>query len=144
MGLQEILPSAGSLAGGVCAGLGWVLWIDGVVGAYTEFGLAVNGAYWIPGMLQMLSLLMVNAINWSLLTDDAFDEGISARVKLFVFVAFVFAFSGLFGALWILVSELNGASDSPGGGDAGLKCLLQNLFLFAGSLLFRIGRTKEE
>ena len=69
----------------------------------------MNGVHWLPGILQTLALFMVNVINWSALTEDAFmDEGRGAKVaKCWIFTSFVFAFSGLIGAIWILVAESN-------------------------------------
>ena len=49
MGLAEALPSLGSCGAGLLFGIAWLIWIDGVAYAGTEFGQAVNGAYWVPG-----------------------------------------------------------------------------------------------
>ena len=107
MGLVEALPSLGSCAAGILFGAAWLVWIDGVAFAAHE-GYGVNGVHWLPGILQTLALFMVNVINWSALTEDAFmDEGRGAKVKCWIFTSFVFAFSGLIGAIWILVAESN-------------------------------------
>lgn len=81
---METVPwaSVGSLSGGLLFGIGWMLWVDGVSAAHAEYGKDVNGAYWIPGVLQTISLLMVNAINWQVLSDSGLgDDGVAARVK---------------------------------------------------------------
>ena len=76
MGLGEAVPSIGSCVAGLLFGTAWLLWIDGVAFAATEYGEAVNGAYWVPGTLQTIGLIMVNVINWGLLTDDSMmDDG---------------------------------------------------------------------
>ena len=107
MSVSEALPSVGSLVAGFLFGIAWLVWIDGVAFAAHE-GYGVNGVHWLPGILQTLALFMVNVINWSALTEDAFmDEGRGAKVKCWIFTSFVFAFSGLIGAIWILVAESN-------------------------------------
>ena len=76
MGLGEAVPSIGSCVAGLLFGTAWLLWIDGVAFAAIEYGEAVNGAYWVPGTLQTIGLIMVNVINWGLLTDDSMmDDG---------------------------------------------------------------------
>mmetsp|Transcript_1955 Transcript_1955/g.4190 ORF Transcript_1955/g.4190 Transcript_1955/m.4190 type:complete len:149 (-) Transcript_1955:254-700(-) len=146
MELREAVPSMGSLGGGLLFGVGWLLWIDGVCGQYADYGQSVNGALWIPGILQTIALFMVNVINWGLLTDDPFDDSVSSRVKCWVFSSFMLAFSGLFGAIWVFIAaHAHESSDGlRSNTDAALRCLLQNLFVFAGSLLFRVVRTKDD
>lgn len=145
MGLGEALPSIGSCVAGLLFGTAWLLWIDGVAFAATEYGEAVNGAYWVPGTLQTIGLIMVNVINWSLLTDDSMmdDGGVAGKAKAWVVLAFVLCFSGLIGSVWILVQEMQQPSWDAGGGavDTAVRCLLQNLFLFGSSLPAKLTRT---
>ena len=117
------------------------MWIDGIAFAGTQ-GQSVDGAYWIPGILQTVSLLMVNIINWDVLSGEGMlDDGGSMRARLWVFVSFVFAFGGLIGSTWILIQEIN----TPSGVVApAFRGLLQNLFIFGSSLLFRLCRLKSD
>jgi len=71
-----------------------------------------RGCGQVPGLLQTLSLVMVNVLNWGMLSDDAaFDtENSAAIAKCWVFSAFVVAFSGVIGAVWIMVNENNAPS----------------------------------
>ena len=124
--------------------MSWLLWIDGVSFAGQEYGKGVDGAYWIPGILQTLSLLMINVINWEVISGDLFDEGANMKARVWVFVSFCFAFGGLIGAVWILVQEINAPSWERGSTQPALMGLLQNLFIFAASLLFRICRIKSD
>mgnify|MGYP006135283509 CR=1 FL=1 len=142
MGLAEALPSLGSSVAGLLFGIAWLVWIDGVAYAKTEYDYTVNGAFWIPGILQTIGLLMVNIINWGMLTEESFmgDDGVASKVKAWVFVSFVFSFSGLIGAVWILVQEIQRGGEV----EPATRGLLQNLFLFGSSLLFRIVRTSGE
>ena len=144
MGLGvEAVPSIGSCVAGLLFGTAWLLWIDGVAFAGAEYGQAVNGAYWIPGILQTIGFFGVNLINWSLMTDESMmdEEGVAGKVKAWVFVSFVFCFSGLIGAVWILVQEMQHPSWEAGAVDTAVRCLLQNCLLFGSSLLFRAVRT---
>ena len=104
--------------------------------------MSVDGTYWIPGILQTASLFMVNAINWEVMSGEGMlDDGGVLRARLWVFVSFVLAFGGLIGAIWILIQEMN---RSGGVVEPALKGLLQNLFIFASSLLFRMCRIKAD
>ena len=144
MGLGEAVPSIGSCVAGLLFGTAWLLWIDGVAFAATEYGEAVNGAYWVPGTLQTIGLIMVNVINWGLLTDDSMmdDGAVAGKAKAWVVVAFVLCFSGVIGSVWILVQEMQHPSWDAGGGavDTAVRCLLQNLFLFGSSLPAKLTR----
>ena len=138
------MPSIGSCVAGLLFGTAWLLWIDGVAFAATEYGEAVNGAYWVPGTLQTIGLIMVNVINWGLLTDDSMmdDGAVAGKAKAWVVVAFVLCFSGVIGSVWILVQEMQHPSWDAGGGaaDTAVRCLLQNLFLFGSSLPAKLTR----
>mmetsp|Transcript_69917 Transcript_69917/g.116115 ORF Transcript_69917/g.116115 Transcript_69917/m.116115 type:complete len:155 (-) Transcript_69917:473-937(-) len=143
--LKEAAPTAGSICGGVLFGIGWLLWIDGVVTASTDYGMSISFGFWLPGLLQTMALFMVNVINWSLLSgDDPLDEGIGAKVKCWVFFSFVLAFTGLISSSWILIAAAQSPSSDEASFGPALRVMLQNLFVFAGSLLFRIMRTTED
>ena len=92
--------SVGSLLGGLLFGTAWLLWIDGVSSSHAEFGHSTHFSFWIPGVLQTLSLVMVNVINWQVLTESAGlgDDGVAAKGKCWVFFSFMLAFSGIIGA----------------------------------------------
>ncbi|KAG8459373.1 hypothetical protein KFE25_013009 [Diacronema lutheri] len=139
------VASIGSLAAGLLFGIGWYVWIDGCAWASHVHGYNVNGAYWVPGLLQTLSLVMVNVLNWGMLSDDAaFDtENSAAIAKCWVFSAFVVAFSGVIGAVWIMVNE-NNAPSGEGSMWPAVAGLLQNVFIFLGSLIFRFARMQQE
>ena len=148
--MGELAASAGSVGAGLLFGIGWLIWIDGVVSASVEHGHSVHGAWWIPGIFQTASLVMVNLVNWSLLSEDTFgDESVGARVKCWVFLAFLLAFGGLIGAVWILVAEANSNSSTSmvwerGAAGAALAGITQNCCIFFGSLLFRCVRRSED
>ena len=88
---------------------------------------------------------MVNVIDWSALTEDSFmdDGGVVGKVKAWVFVSFVLSSSGMIWSIWILGSEVNHPS-YEGAVEPAVRGLLQNVFLFGSSLLFRAVRTNAE
>jgi len=137
--------AVGALAaagGGVLFASGWLVWIDGVAAAANDYGFGTPGADWVPGILQTVALLMVNAITWSAMADGGFDDSVAQKVKAWVFVSFVFAFSGLIASTYILVRESNSPT-APGSHDSAVRGLLQNLLIFGSSLLFRAGRLSD-
>ena len=60
---QEAFPSIGSTVAGILFGVSWLLWIDAISFSAKEYNQAVDGAYWIPGILQTISLFMINFIH---------------------------------------------------------------------------------
>ena len=145
---REALATVGSVVAGLLFGIGWFVWFDAIAQASVLFGHGVRGSYWIPGLMQTFSLIMVNIINWALVTEDSFgDEGVSSRIKCWLFFSFMLAFGGLIGGVWVTVQETNMPSwDELGGGSTGPAwgCLWQNLLIFASSLVFRGVRTSED
>lgn len=140
-----MISSLGSSFGGLLFGISWMLWIDGVAYAKVHHGQAVNGVYWIPGVLQTVALVMVNVISWAALTGDGLlEEGGGCFVRLWAFVAFVLAFGGIISSAWILVNEMNDPSWGEGSVEPAIRGLLQNLFIFTASLLFRLTRLKAD
>lgn len=141
--MQEgVAGSLGAITGGVLFATGWLLWIDGVASAHSVYGYSTGAAEWVPGVLQTIALLMVNVISWSAMTDGGFDDSLAKKVKAWVFLSFVFAFSGLIAAIYIVVREVNYPSAVGSSGPA-TRGLLQNLLIFIGSLAFRVGRLSD-
>ena len=148
---EGLAASAGSVAAGLLFGIGWLAWIDGIVTASVEHGTSVSGAWWIPGLFQTVALVMVNLVDWSLLSEDSFgDDAVAARVKCLVFVAFLLAFCGLIGATWILIAEASSPEAAEtswsdrGSAGAALAGVTQNCCIFFGSLLFRCVRRSDD
>ena len=174
MGLEEAAPTACSLAAGARArahaqaarafalahaaaaatrartgllfGISWLLFIDGVAFANAEYGRHVSGAHYIPGLMQTLSLAMLNTVNWESVSgeDSLADDGAGRLGKAWVFVAFCCGFGGLIGSSWILVQELASPAWPAGSGEPAVKGFFQNVLCFGASLLFRASRTKAD
>lgn len=73
------------------------------------------------------------------MSDVGFDDSLAKKVKAWVFLSFVFAFSGLIAATYILIREMNSPSGDGSSGPA-TRGMLQNVLIFVGSLAFRAGR----
>lgn len=143
---MEHLPSFASLSAGLFFGLAWLLWVDGVAFSATEYGRGVDGTFYIPGILSTLGLLMLNVVRWEAVTEDysLMEDANGAVAKCWVFTAFCLSFGGLIGGVWILVKEVNQPDWEAGSVSVAVRVLLQNLFIFAASLIFRIARIKAD
>jgi len=168
------VASCGSYLSGIIVAIGWYVFLDALLEARTQCitwgpgdtfnpsnctevhqnpnlvappGL-VSGAYWVPGILGTLGTVMLNLISWEAVTDDsAFGDGVSAKAKMWVFVALVLMFCSLGGAIWVLVSDLQFKGKVMKDGhqlDAyhfgGVAVLVQCALLFVGGVLFRAVR----
>ena len=126
------VATVGSALGGIICAIGWYVWMAILLlpshnDKYIWDCNAVNvtadqfvapcevstGAYWAPGILMTLGVVMLNMIRWTALGDDMSmgDDGVATKAKLFVGVCFVIMFCSLGGGVWILVQ----ARDAPGG-----------------------------
>merc|ERR1712046_97062 len=101
---------------------------------------AVNGAHYIPGIMSTIALFMLNLIHWEAVSESysLMEDGGGAIAKCWVFSAFCLSFGGLIGGIWILVDEMNHPDWEAGSVSVTVRGLLQNLMIFASSLLFRV------
>lgn len=98
----------------------------------------VSGAYWVPGILGTLGLVMVNCISWEAVTGDgAFDDGVAAKAKCWVLFAMIFLFCSMGAAIWLFAADSQTANAYTWGGTA---MLVQSLMIFASAILFRVSR----
>mmetsp|Transcript_7402 Transcript_7402/g.14825 ORF Transcript_7402/g.14825 Transcript_7402/m.14825 type:complete len:172 (+) Transcript_7402:43-558(+) len=158
--------TVGSVIGGAVCSIGWYVWIamlllpshndsyvwdckaqnitDDQYIAPCEFS---SGAYWAPGLLMTLGVIMLNIIKWTSLGDDMSmgDDSVATKAKVYVGVCFVIMFCSLGGGVWIVVQD--GArlqDDDTVWVGPGIAVLVQCVCLFLGGLIFRIVRRKEE
>jgi hypothetical protein len=75
--MREALPSLCSLLAGLLFGVGWLIWIDAVAFARTEYAQLVDGAHYIPGLLSTCSLVMLNIVQWESVSEgeSLLEEG---------------------------------------------------------------------
>lgn len=136
-GLSARGAALASAVAGVLFATGWLLWVDAVAAANYEYGFIVDNGWWAPGVLQTISLVMVNVINWNLVSDPDFES--ATAIRAWVFVSFVCAFSGIIASLWILIGENDAVAKRPA-----WRQLEQGALIFLSSLLFRASRTSTD
>jgi len=136
------IASIGTAASGVLCAVGWYTFIGFLLEASNQPTVdgVKSGAYWAPGILMSLGLVMLNIIKWEAVTDDGGlgGDGPGVKAKAWVTVAFVIMFCALGGAAWILVQDLQDHNTEWKGAAWGV--LIQNLCIFFAGLLFRIVR----
>ncbi|KAI9206683.1 uncharacterized protein BJ171DRAFT_496585 [Polychytrium aggregatum] len=146
-------PSRKELAGyaaGALFAFGWWAFIDGVVYASTREPSLPNEIRfedYVPGILSTLSLIIVNLIDSSALNGDEFSFGNSNsayKARLCAFMGIAMALGALGGAVGITVVKyvLTGME-----GDAfyfGYSVIVQNVLIFASSMVLWFGRNSAE
>lgn len=91
----------------------------------------------------MIKLIIFNVIS-QINGDVAFSGGcLEARgARIWIFVGFVLGFAAIIAAVWIMVatfSDKNEFSKWPP-----VSLLLQNVFIFLSSLVYKFGRSEEQ
>ena len=134
----DVQTAAAALAG-VLLATGWLLFADGCATVNRDYGFQVPGSWYLPGILQTLSLFMINVVNWESVSDPDFEA--KNQIRSWVFTAFVFAFSGIIASSWILITE--SLDDDSIAKQPAWKAFEQNLLIFLGSLAFRAARVTD-
>uniref|UniRef100_A0A069DPH9 Putative conserved plasma membrane protein n=1 Tax=Panstrongylus megistus TaxID=65343 RepID=A0A069DPH9_9HEMI len=132
-----------SLVAGLLFFTGWWLTID----ANATHSDSFHGAYHVCGIIGTLSLFMINSVSSLQMQGDTFAmQGgwIGPRgARLWLFVGFVLGFAAVIASCWILFSEFIGNTKEKDSLWVGTALFLQNLFIFAGSLVFKFGRVED-
>jgi hypothetical protein len=138
------VASVGSAIAGIVCAIGWYVWMAILLlpshnDNYVWDCNAVNvtkdqyvapcevsaGAYWAPGILMTLGVVMLNMIRWTALGDDMSmgDDNVATKAKVYVGVCFVIMFCSLGGGVWIIVQARVPPSEGAGlgGGRASLS-----------------------
>mgnify|MGYP000655904980 CR=1 FL=1 len=88
-------------------GTGW--WIIIGASANTEHGADLNGEYYLPGIFQVVSFLMINLISWEALDANNADQYSSPNVVVVNRAIFIFGIiiqlACLIFAVFIVVSD---------------------------------------
>lgn len=126
----------GSVISGVVCALGWYVWMAVCLMPSVEpdkYEWDCNnltttaeyivpcqhkaGAYWAPGILMSLGIVLLNLITWESITDDGGlgDEGcgVAAKAKCWVTMCFVIMFCSLGGSIWIIIQVRRAIARSP-------------------------------
>jgi len=138
--LGEKRNAVASIASGVLFFAGWWVIID--VAARYPSSSDFNHAYHVCGVLGTLSLFMINAVSNGQVRGESYTTGFLGQrgARVWIFMGFVLSFMAIIAAVWILVAGYLITETTlvyPG-----YALFIQNMFIFAGSLLFKFGRTE--
>jgi len=87
----------------------------------------------------------VNIVSWSDLNSNAiFGDQVSAKAKVFLFVAFIVCFAGLIAAAWIGIEYyfINQSQNTSAYG--GIAIIIQNILIFVSTIMLRFSKAENE
>lgn len=164
------IASCGSLLSGVIFASAWYLFWGTLLAARTEcivwggkvpanctrlpgveeqgapVGL-VSGVYWVPGILSSFGVLALNLVSWEAVSEQgSFGENVGAVSRIWVVGSLIFMFSGVGGAIWCLVSDLNQEEidGAPGWHAGGINTFIQTILICVAGFIFRLVRRSGE
>ncbi|XP_075974172.1 transmembrane protein 50A [Anticarsia gemmatalis] len=101
------------------------------------------GAAHVCGVMATLSLIMVNSVSNAQVRGETYTGGCMGPrgARLWLFLGFVVGFASLIASVWILFANyVNKSKDQT---YPGVCLFMQNALIFAGSLVFKFGRTED-
>ncbi|VVC43774.1 Hypothetical protein CINCED_3A013275 [Cinara cedri] len=133
---------AGMISGLLFA-IGWWLIID---------VMAVNpgqvpGTYHICGLVGTLSFFMINSVSNSQIRGEAYSGGwFGPRgARSWLFMGFVLGFAAVIAASWITIDNFVAVKfPAQSNMTVGFELLFQNAFIFAASLIYKVGRVEDQ
>jgi len=129
-----------SMLAGILFFSGWWFMID----AISVYPNSIFASYIILGILGTVSLIMVNSVTQAQINGDvAFSGGcLEARgARIWIFVGFVLGFAAIIAAVWMMIVTFN--EKTEGSKWPPVSLLLQNVFIFLSSLVYKFGRSEE-
>ncbi|XP_034938568.1 transmembrane protein 50A [Chelonus insularis] len=129
-----------SMLAGTLFFTGWWFIID----AHAKYPDEMSNSYHVCGVFGTISLIMVNSVTNAQIRGDGFNGGcLGARgARGWLFLGFVMGFAAMIAACWILFADFVAKEAQHSWPGVGL--LLQNLFIFLGSLTYKFGRSEEQ
>jgi len=141
----QIRHTVGSFISGGLFAVGWLFAADGAVVGNTWEGFKSPPWFmYLPGIISTFVLLMMNIVSvndlhpYSLL----FDNTLSQKVRLWLFLSFAIGFGAVISIVWMMVVQYNGMQGMfiwPG-----LCLVLQNVLIFVSGILFLLARQVNE
>lgn len=128
-----------SMIAGLLFFAGWWFIIDA---ASVYPGELPNAAH-VCGVFATVSLVMVNSVSNAQVRGETYTGAClgSRGARLWLFLGFVLGFASLIASCWILFANyVNTGSKHTW---SGVSLFLQNALIFAGSLVFKFGRTED-
>ncbi|CAH1646830.1 unnamed protein product [Spodoptera littoralis] len=129
-----------SIISGLLFFTGWWFIID----AATVYPGNLPNASHVCGVMATLSLIMVNSVSNAQVRGETYTGGCMGPrgARLWLFLGFVVGFASLIAACWILFANYVNAGSTKSAWP-GVSLFMQNAFIFAGSLVFKFGRTED-
>ncbi|XP_044588352.1 transmembrane protein 50A [Cotesia glomerata] len=129
-----------SMLAGTLFFTGWWFIID----AHAQYPEEMSSAYHVCGVFGTISLFMVNSVTNAQIRGDSYNGGClgSRGARGWLFVGLVMGFAAVIAACWILFADFVAKDDKHSWPGVGL--LLQNLFIFFGSLTYKFGRSEDQ
>jgi len=128
---------------------GWWFAIDASATSYES----TKDIFHICGVFASISMLMVNLVTNDQLRGESFNHtdgclGVMGS-RIWFFFGFLMGFGSLIGAAWILFGEYLYPSPEhtnfrPVSNYPGVAFLLQNLFIFFSSIVYKFGRSEDQ
>jgi len=118
---------------GIMFGVGWLILVDGNV--YENLVIhkqRIEFWYYVPGIIATVALFMTNIVNLEALNPYSwlFEDGVSTRIRAWLFLSFVLNFGAITASIWLLVAKFHTDDQWPG-----IAMVLQSVILFISSLL---------
>jgi len=142
MELGERRNTVAAAISGVLFFIGWWIIID-CAAIYPSMH-DMHHAYHTCGVVGTLSFFMINAVSNGHIRGDLYNTGCMGQrgARVWLFLGFLLGFAAVIAAMWILFAGYV----VPGGNRPqwpGIAIVLQNLFIFAGSLVYKFGRSED-
>ncbi|KAF0294175.1 Transmembrane protein 50B [Amphibalanus amphitrite] len=140
--LGERRNAVAAAVSGVLFFTGWWIMID-CAAIYPSME-EMHHAYHVCGVIGTISFFMINAVSNGHIRGDMYSTGCLGQrgARVWLFIGFLLGFAAIIAAMWILFA----AYVVPGGSRSqwpGIAVVLQNLFIFAGSLVYKFGRSED-
>jgi len=147
---QSTFNSLISAVSGIIFGVGWFIFIDGVVYGHSRGGLTVPWFFYFPGFVSSVALIMVNIVSIDQLNPFfMFSEGMSNRVRFWLLFWFFVAFASVGFAIW----EFTWYQDNVKKNEAtlkstttypGISVMVQTMVILLSTLIFLFASKKSE
>ncbi|RWS27080.1 transmembrane protein 50A-like protein [Leptotrombidium deliense] len=137
--LGEKRNAVASIISGTLFFTGWWVIID--VAAHYPSSDEFDHAYHVCGVFATISL--INAVSNGQVRGESYTNGFFGQraARIWLFIGFVLGFGSIIAAIWILFAAYVIPERKliyPG-----IGLFLQNILIFAGSLIFKFGRTED-
>mmetsp|Transcript_29768 Transcript_29768/g.41104 ORF Transcript_29768/g.41104 Transcript_29768/m.41104 type:complete len:151 (+) Transcript_29768:217-669(+) len=139
--LEEAMQKYGPGISGALFGVGWWVWVDAVCVSTNK----VPGSEWVPGLVAVLAMLMMNVVPKDSMPYDVYD-GPGCRSRLWLFLSYVASFLALAAAVFVLISHY---ANNPYVLDAagmwpGVATVIQSSLIIGSGILMWISRSPSE